>query len=145
MNYLDLIKTLSKTARRAITAPLETVTPAQTVNSSCGFAPPLETAPSCDQSDGSDKSQTLSWDQGEADRLAVAFPPAAEAVQTRDQSARSDQRPPATWTEAELAEVARDLERELGLPIGSTVLLAPHRCNDFCRCDGREPPPKRCN
>jgi hypothetical protein len=46
---------------------------------------------------------------------------------------------------AELALVARDFEQALGEPPGSLVLLDPHRCDDFCRCDGRPPPHKRAN
>jgi hypothetical protein len=47
-------------------------------------------------------------------------------------------------TEAELAGIARDLERELGLPAGSLELVDPHKCNGFCRCHG-ETLPKREN
>jgi hypothetical protein len=69
--------------------------------------------------------------------------PAPEVCQGYDINDLNDQSPSAACAEPELAEIARDIEKALGLPAGSLELVDPHRCNDFCRCDGRPPPPKR--
>jgi hypothetical protein len=70
---------------------------------------------------------------------AIKQTSAHEPVPAYDINDRNDQSQPQS-EEAYLHLVARDVERALGLPSGSTVLVDPHRCNDFCRCNGRPPP-----